>query len=118
MSAHAGNLQSVGQDSEDVDNIGTLQLDKAKITPKEQALLAYVKVLTLEPANIRDTHTESLRKVGWTDEQIFEASFTTSMFAFFNRMADAYGLDYTQKWVPPSLRNPSTREKTAGSRQK
>ena len=30
----------------------------------------------------------------WTDEQIWEASFEVSAFAFFNRMADVYGLRY------------------------
>ena len=40
---------------------------------------------------------------GYTDEQIFEASFITAMFAFFNRMADAYGLDYPMNgWMPSS----------------
>jgi len=42
-----------------------------------------------------------MRSVGWTDEEIFEAAFDTALFAFFNRMADAYGLDYpTGGWQP------------------
>jgi alkylhydroperoxidase family enzyme len=53
-----------------------------------------VKVLTLEPAKVTDQHSERMRAAGWTDEQIFEASFVTALFAFFNRMAEAYGLDY------------------------
>lgn len=94
-----------GQDAKDVDAIGTLNLDKAKLSDKERALLDYVKVLTLEPAKVRDGHVERLRQVGWNDEEIFEASFITALFAFFNRMADAYGLDYpTGGWLPPELR--------------
>ena len=88
-----------------MDLLGTGNADKASFSPKEQALLDYVKVLTLTPADMRDTHTEGLRKVGWTDPEIFEAAFITSLFAFFNRMADAYGLDYsTNYWLPPELR--------------
>ena len=105
MSAHAHFLQLQGQDSKDVDNIATLNPARAKLLPKESALLAYVKALTLEPARVRDTDVEKLRKAGWTDKEIFEASFITSLFAFFNRMADAYGLDYNPaRWVPPQMR--------------
>ena len=105
MSAHAYLLQLQGQDSKDVDQIATLNQSQAKLLPKESALLVYVKVLTLEPAKVRDTDVEKLRLVGWTDNEIFEASFITALFAFFNRMADAYGLDYNPaRWMPPAMR--------------
>lgn len=107
MSAHASNLQLQGQKSEDVDQIALGAAQNAALTPRERTLLDYVKVLTLEPGKVTDADVQRLRKVGWTDEQIFEASFVTSMFAFYNRMADAYGLDYNpDKWVPPSMRTP------------
>lgn len=94
-----------GQDAQDVDEIGTLNLDKAKLSDKERALLDYVKTLTLEPAQVRDGRVARLRTVGWNDEEIFEASFITALFAFFNRMADAYGLDYPMGgWLPPEMR--------------
>jgi alkylhydroperoxidase family enzyme len=94
-----------GQDEKDVDQLATGHPEQAKLPEKEQALLDYVKVLTLEPANVRDTHVERLRKLGWTDEQVFEASFITALFAFFNRMADAYGLEYPANgWLPEELR--------------
>jgi alkylhydroperoxidase family enzyme len=106
VSSHAALLQLQGQDSGDVDAVATAKLDQAKFTEKEQRLLEYVKVLTLEPANVRDSLVEGMRRVGWTDDEIFEASFITSLFAFFNRMADAYGLDYPAgRWLPPDLRS-------------
>jgi alkylhydroperoxidase family enzyme len=114
VSAHASFLQLQGQNSEDVDHLGEANPDGAKLDEKERVLLEYVKVLTLEPAKTRDTHVERLRQVGWTDEQIFEASFITSIFAYFNRMADAYGLDYTPgRWYPPALRRPMNAPSTA-----
>ena len=94
-----------GQSATDVDKIATGELDRAALSERERALLDYVKVLTLEPAKVKDGHVERLRKAGWNDEQIFEASFITALFAFFNRMADAYGLDYPEKgWFPPDMR--------------
>jgi len=107
VSAHAHHLQLQGQSQKDVDEIGQAAPQNASLSEKDRVLLEYVKVLTLEPAKVRDTHVERLRKAGWNDEQIFEASFVTSMFAFYNRMADAYGLDYNpQRWLPPDLRKP------------
>lgn len=94
-----------GQDASDVDQLAALRPEQGRYNEKELALLDYVKVLTLEPANVKDAHVERLRKVGWTDEQVFEASFITALFAFFNRMADAYGLDYPPNgWLPDELR--------------
>lgn len=111
MSAHAAFLQVQGQNPNDVDDVALNRVEQSKLTERERALLDYVKVLTLEPANVRDTHVERLRKVGWTDEQIFEASFITALFAFFNRMADAYGLDYSaDRWLPPPMRTPAKKE--------
>jgi alkylhydroperoxidase family enzyme len=92
-----------GQDAQEVDRLAAGATEE--FSEREQALLDYVKVLTLEPAEVRDAHVERMRKSGWNDEQIFEASFITSLFAFFNRMADAYGLDYPANgWFPPELR--------------
>ena len=35
---------------------------------------------------------QKLRDVGWTEPQIAEAVYITAMFAFFNRVADAFGV--------------------------
>jgi len=34
-----------------------------------------------------------LRPHGWSDEQIAEAVYVIAMFAFFNRVADAFGIE-------------------------
>ncbi|PYX23747.1 MAG: peroxidase, partial [Acidobacteria bacterium] len=33
-----------------------------------------------------------LRDAGWSEDQIAEAVYVTAMFAFFNRVADAFGV--------------------------
>jgi len=33
-----------------------------------------------------------LHKAGWREEQIAEAVYVIAMFAFFNRVADAFGI--------------------------
>jgi alkylhydroperoxidase family enzyme len=52
----------------------------------------YVKLIT--DAAHRSTHedVEKLRSAGWKEEQIAEAVYVTALFAFFNRVADAFGV--------------------------
>jgi len=52
----------------------------------------YVELVTR--AAYRSTHedVQKLRDAGWTENQISEAVYITAMFAFFNRVADAFGI--------------------------
>jgi len=54
--------------------------------------MEYVELITR--AAYRSTHedVQKLRDVGWTENQISEAVYITAMFAFFNRVADAFGI--------------------------
>jgi len=54
--------------------------------------LDYVELIT--NAAYRSTHedVQKLRNFGWTEDQIAEAVYVIAMFAFFNRVADAFGV--------------------------
>lgn len=108
LTSHAGFLSNAGQSAADVDAVALGDPTKAAgLEPKEQALLEYVKVLTREPWKVRDADVEGLRKAGWTDPEIYEATFDTALFNFFNRMANAYGLDVAPDgWRPPAEKKP------------
>jgi alkylhydroperoxidase family enzyme len=69
------------------------KLDEAELSKAERALLDYVKKVT--EAAYRTTHedVQTLREHGWTEPQIAEAVYITAMFAFFNRVADAFGIE-------------------------
>ena len=62
------------------------------MSPADRALLDYVTKVT--EAAYRTTHddVQRLRDVGWTEPQIAEAVYVTAMFAYFNRVADAFGI--------------------------
>jgi alkylhydroperoxidase family enzyme len=55
-------------------------------------LLAYAEVIT--HAAYKSTHedVQKLRDAGWTESQISEAVYVVALFAFFNRVADAFGV--------------------------
>jgi alkylhydroperoxidase family enzyme len=63
------------------------------LSAKDRALLDYVQKVT--EAAYKTTHedVQVLRDLGWTDPQIAEAVYITAMFAFFNRVADAFGIE-------------------------
>ena len=67
-------------------------LDAAGLSEAERVLLEYVAKVT--EAAYRTTHqdVQLLRDHGWTEPQIAEAVYITAMFAFFNRVADAFGI--------------------------
>ena len=112
-------MRRQGADQDLVDAIGTGDLSKVKLTPKDEALLKFVKLLTENPARTTDADVEAMRAAGWTDEQIWETSVEVGIFSFLNRMADAYGLDYpTGGWYPPRLREKIESEKAKQEAEK
>jgi alkylhydroperoxidase family enzyme len=51
-----------------------------------------VKLITEAAYRSTPEDVDGLRKVGWTENQIAEAVYITALFAFFNRVADAFGV--------------------------
>ena len=68
------------------------KLDEAGLTAAERVLLDYVQLITEAAYRSTAEDVEKLRLVGWSEDQIAEAVYITAMFAFFNRVADAFGI--------------------------
>jgi len=68
------------------------KLEEAGLSAAERGLLDYVEVII--NAAYRSTHedVQRLRDLVWNENQIAEAVYVTAMFAFFNRVADAFGV--------------------------
>lgn len=62
------------------------------MTPAERALLDYAKLITEAAYKSTSLDVQKLRDAGWTEDQIAEAVYVIAMFAFFNRVADAFGV--------------------------
>jgi uncharacterized peroxidase-related enzyme len=67
-------------------------LEDAGLSPAERALLDYVTKVTEAAYRTTNEDVQNLRDHGWTEPQIAEAVYITAMFAFFNRVADAFGI--------------------------
>ncbi len=68
-------------------------MDEAALTAAERVLLEYVGKVTEAAYRTTAEDVETLRRAGWTEPQIAEAVYITAMFAFFNRVADAFGIE-------------------------
>ena len=68
------------------------KLDEAGLTAAERALLDYVELITRAAYRSTSEDVEKLRAAGWMEEQIAEAVYIAALFAFFNRVADAFGV--------------------------
>jgi alkylhydroperoxidase family enzyme len=68
------------------------KLDEAGLNTAERALLDYVTRITEAAYRTTAEDVQVLRDYGWTEPQIAEAVYITAMFAFFNRVADAFGI--------------------------
>lgn len=63
------------------------------MTDAERALLQVAEKITRHAYRIVPGDMARLREHGWTDPQIAEMVYVTALFAFFNRVADAFGLE-------------------------
>jgi alkylhydroperoxidase family enzyme len=54
--------------------------------------MEYVKLITEAAYRSTAADVEKLRLAGWKEGQIAEAVYITALFAFFNRVADAFGV--------------------------
>jgi alkylhydroperoxidase family enzyme len=52
----------------------------------------YAKLITEAAYKSTPEDVQKLRDAGWTEDQISEAVYIIAMFAFFNRVADAFGV--------------------------
>lgn len=87
-------------------------LDAAGLGPAEHALMEFVRLVTQAAYRTTDEDVARLHSFGWTDPQVAECVYITALFAFFNRVADAFGLEDTHEFpnlaAPPPADEPST----------
>ena len=92
MDSHAYFLRVQGASDNIVNAIGTGKVDEADLSAAERALLHYAEIITEAAYRSTAADVQKLRDVGWNEQQISEAVYVIALFAFFNRVADAFGV--------------------------
>ncbi len=65
---------------------------KAGLDGKTLKLLEYAEKVTRNAHRVTDEDIEGLKKIGWTEREILEATAVVAEFSFINRMVDALGV--------------------------
>jgi uncharacterized peroxidase-related enzyme len=85
-----------GEPEEVVKALAQDDLDAASaagLEPNRRAMLEYVRKITFDAHKLTAEDSEALRQHGYSDEQIAEIVYISALFAFFNRVADAFGIE-------------------------
>jgi uncharacterized peroxidase-related enzyme len=64
----------------------------ANISEAEKRLLSYVDKVTRSAYMVTDADVDGLKEIGWSQEEILEATMIISLFNSINRFADALGV--------------------------
>jgi uncharacterized peroxidase-related enzyme len=89
--AHARQLARITGDQSFSDSM-LRDYRSAGLPGKERVLLDYVWKLSRSPGEMTEADINGLRAEGWTDPQIVATVHVTSLFAYMNRVAEAFGL--------------------------
>ena len=65
---------------------------RAGLPTNERTLLDYVWKLSKTPGEMTEADIDGVRAAGWTDQQIVAMIHVSSLFAYMNRIAEAFGL--------------------------
>lgn len=86
--SHAAFAQSLGATKADIDAV---ENDRITGHPIE-ALLAYVRTLTLAPSEISDDHKQAVHAAGFSEDELKDAIAVCAAFNLFNRIVEGHGV--------------------------
>ena len=64
----------------------------APISEAEKALFKFLEKVNRESNSIRLEDVEEVRRLGWSDEALYDAISVCALFNFYNRWCDAAGV--------------------------
>lgn len=71
---------------------------QATLEPRLRRLLDFAVQVTAEVHTVDAARIAELRAAGWTDAAILEAVEIIGFFNYYNRMADALGVEPEPEW--------------------
>ncbi len=80
---------SIGADSSELEDAINGNYEKNKL----KTILDYVKVLTITPSSLNNTHVEAVLNAGFSEDQLKEAIVVCAAFNMFNRLVEGHGVE-------------------------
>jgi uncharacterized peroxidase-related enzyme len=92
VDSHASFLRTQGGSGELLSALSNGNLEVPSISAEERQLLSFARKVTNESYKVTLDDIHQLNDIGWSQLQIAEATHITALFAFFNRVANTFGL--------------------------
>ena len=92
LDSHSSFLRSQGGSDELLSALSNGTLDAPSISAKDRRLLSFTRKVTTESYKVTPEDMQHLNDAGWSQLQIAEATHIAALFAFFNRVANTFGL--------------------------
>lgn len=83
-------LRELGWSPEDITAVENG--DDSRLDPADAALVAYARILTLDPGGVTEAHVRALRDAGFGDHEIVAANAQIAHLNYTNRVANGLGL--------------------------
>jgi uncharacterized peroxidase-related enzyme len=91
--SHGFFLRTHGGSADELQCVLAGGTDASSIHEKDRALLAFACKVNEQSSAIHPVDIETLHNAGWSDLQIAETIHVTALFATYNRVANAFGLE-------------------------
>lgn len=105
LDSHASFLRQQGGTDELLSALFQVNIESSSINSKDRSLLNFVAKVTGESYRISPDDIQLLQDAGWQQEQIAEAVHIAALFACFNRVVNAFGLQ-SQKLFESDSKEP------------
>lgn len=105
MEAHGDDLCQVTGDEKLAADIKR-NFEEAEIDEKTKALLRFACKMTHKTYEMEEADLVALRDHGFSDSAILDITLVAALFNYFNRVADALGIDLEEE-MPPVPKRPS-----------
>lgn len=93
---HSQALNNYWKNDERINRL-RIDFEKADLSQRELALSSFANLLTVAPEVYKDEkYLDTLKKVGFSDSSILDATLVVSYFNFVNRIVLALGLEATE----------------------
>src|SRR5262245_15535504 len=91
MKSHAAVAAELLGDRDLVESV-IKDVSTSKLDDKHKALFAFIDIVNTHCASVSPEHLAALRRIGWTDEELYFAISVCALFNFYNRWIDACGV--------------------------
>jgi uncharacterized peroxidase-related enzyme len=91
--SHGFFLRIHGGSADELHSVLAGNVETSELHEKDRALLEFACKVNEQSNALQPADIEALRSVGWSDAQIAEVIHVTALFATYNRVANAFGLE-------------------------